>query len=307
MKAILIEKALTSVDQMTVHTVPDPVPKKGEILVDVKAAGLNFFDILQVQEKYQIKPPYPYIPGAEFAGIITALHPETKSAFKVGDRVFGSTQGCYAEKLCCNPKTLLPIPANLSFEQAAGLFITYPTNAVQIARALGAKVIATAGSPEKLQIALANGADHAVNYRDKDWAAQVLKITGGKGADVIYDPVGLINDSLRCAAWCARVLVVGFAAGTIEKIPANRILLKNISVVGVHWGAYAKYDPVTMERVWTELLQLFAEGKLVPVVYEKVYQGLDGVKTGLNDLGSRKTYGKAVVSIGGVASPSSKL
>ncbi|KAF9368025.1 hypothetical protein CPC16_005785, partial [Podila verticillata] len=140
-----------------------------------------------------------------------------------------------------------------------------------------------------------------------DWAAQVLKITGGKGADVIYDPVGLINDSLRCAAWCARVLVVGFAAGTIEKIPANRILLKNISVVGVHWGAYAKYDPVTMERVWTELLQLFAEGKLVPVVYEKVYQGLDAVKTGLNDLSSRKTYGKAVVSIGGVASPSSKL
>ncbi|KAF8952157.1 hypothetical protein BGZ52_007741 [Haplosporangium bisporale] len=335
MKAILIEKALTSVDQMTVHTVPDPVLKKGEILVDVKAAGLNFFDILQVQEKYQIKPPYPYIPGAEFAGIITGLHPETKSAFKVGDRVFGSTQGCYAEKICCNPKSLLPIPANLSFEQAAGLFITYPTSyvalavraqlkagewclvhaaaggvgivAVQIARALGAKVIATAGSPEKLQIALANGADHAVNYRDKDWAAQVLKITGGKGADVIYDPVGLINDSLRCAAWCARVLVVGFAAGTIEKIPANRILLKNISVVGVHWGAYAKYDPVTMERVWTELLQLFAEGKLVPVVYEKVYQGLDAVKTGLNDLSSRKTYGKAVVSIGGVASPSSKL
>ncbi|KAF9379803.1 hypothetical protein CPC16_010582, partial [Podila verticillata] len=133
MKAILIEKALTSVDQMTVHTVPDPVLKKGEILVDVKAAGLNFFDILQVQEKYQIKPPYPYIPGAEFAGIITGLHPETKSAFKVGDRVFGSTQGCYAEKICCNPKSFLPIPANLSFEQAAGLFITYPTSYVALA------------------------------------------------------------------------------------------------------------------------------------------------------------------------------
>ncbi|KAF9425303.1 hypothetical protein BGZ94_007672 [Podila epigama] len=333
--AILIEKALTSVDQMTVQTVADPILKKGEVLIDVKAAGLNFFDILQVQEKYQVKPPYPYIPGAEFAGVVTAVGPDAKSMYKVGDRVFGSTQGCYAEKVCCNPKTLLPIPANLSFEQAAGLFITYPTSyvalavraqlkagewclvhaaaggvgivAVQIARALGAKVIATAGSQEKLAIALANGADHAVNYRDKDWAAQVLKITGGKGVDVIYDPVGLINDSLRCAAWCARVLVVGFAAGTIEKIPANRILLKNISVVGVHWGAYAKFDPATMVQVWKELLQLFAEEKLVPVIYEKVYRGLDSVKIGLTDLATRKTWGKAVVAIQGVAPTSSKL
>ncbi|KAF9560232.1 hypothetical protein EC968_006270 [Mortierella alpina] len=335
MKAILIEKALTSVDQMTVHTVPDPELKKGEILVDVKAAGLNFFDILQVQEKYQIKPPYPYIPGAEFAGVITQIHPDAKTTHKVGDRVFGSTQGCYAEKLSCSPKALLPIPDNLSFEQASGLFITYPTSyvalairaqlkagewclvhaaaggvglcAVQIAKALGAKVIATAGSQDKLEIALKNGADYGVNYRDKDWAAQVLKITGGHGADVVYDPVGLINDSLRCSAWCARVLVVGFAAGTIEKISANRILLKNISVVGVHWGAYTKHDPATVVQVWTELLELLAKAKLVPVVYEKIYQGLESVKTGLMDLAGRKTYGKAVVTIGGVAPTSSKL
>ncbi|KAG0054102.1 hypothetical protein BGZ83_011986 [Gryganskiella cystojenkinii] len=337
MKAILIEKALSSVDEMRVQTVPEPVLKKGEVLVDVAAAGLNFFDILQVQEKYQIKPPYPYIPGAEFAGTITKIHPETKGHFKVGDRVFGSTQGCYAEKLACNAKTVLPIPDNLSFAQAAGLFITYPTSyaalveraqlksgewclvhaaaggvglcAVQIARALGAKVIATAGSQDKLDIALKNGADYGVNYRDKDWAAQVLKITGGKGVDVIYDPVGLINDSLRCAAWCARILVVGFAAGTIEKIPANRILLKNISVVGVHWGAYQKYDLATVAKVWKELLEMFATEKLVPVVYERVYDGLDSVKVGLNDLASRKTFGKAVVAIGknGVATSHSKL
>ncbi|KAF8945405.1 hypothetical protein BGZ47_002696 [Haplosporangium gracile] len=335
MKAILIEKALTSVDQMTVHTVPDPIPKKGEILVDCKAAGLNFFDILQVQEKYQVKPPYPYIPGAEFAGVITQIHPETKTPYKIGDRVFGSTQGCYAEKLTVSAKNLLPIPDNISFEQAAGLFITYPTSyvalairaqlkedewclihaaaggvglcAVQIAKALGAKVIATAGSQEKLDVALKNGADFAVNYRDKDWTAQVLKITGGKGADVVYDPVGLINESLRCAAWCARVLVVGFAAGTIEKIPANRILLKNISVVGVHWGAYSKHDMATIAQVWTELLDLFAKEKLVPVVYDKIYQGLDSVKTGLNDLAARKTFGKAVVVVHGVAPSHSKL
>ncbi|KAG0326099.1 hypothetical protein BGZ99_010154 [Dissophora globulifera] len=335
MKAIVIEKALTSVDQMTVQTLPDPVAKKGEVVIDVKAAGLNFFDILQVQEKYQIKPPYPYIPGAEFAGVITEIHPEAKTTFKVGDRVFGSTQGCYAEKIACSPKGLLPIPKNISFEQASGLFITYPTSygalavraqlkagewclihaaaggvglcAVQIAKALGAKVIATAGSQDKIDLALKNGADYGINYRDKDWAAQVLKITGGHGADVVYDPVGLINESLRCSAWCARVLVVGFAAGTIEKIPANRVLLKNVSIVGVHWGAYAKYDPATMAKVWKELLDLFAEERLVPVVYEKIYQGLDSVKTGLNDLASRKTYGKAVVNIGGLPSSSSKL
>ncbi|KAG0066617.1 hypothetical protein BGZ90_001334 [Linnemannia elongata] len=288
MKAILIEKALTSVDQMTVHTVPDPVPKKGEILVDCKAAGLNFFDILQVQEKYQIKPPYPYIPGAEFAGVITQIHPETKSPYKVGDRVFGSTQ----EGEWC-----------LIHAAAGGVGLC----AVQIAKALGAKVIATAGSQEKLDVALKNGADFAVNYRDKDWTAQVLKITGGKGADVVYDPVGLINESLRCAAWCARVLVVGFAAGTIEKIPANRILLKNISVVGVHWGAYSKHDMATIAQVWTELLDLFAKEKLVPVVYDKIYQGLDSVKTGLNDLAARKTFGKAIVAINGIAPSHSKL
>ncbi|KAF9907242.1 hypothetical protein BX616_000496 [Lobosporangium transversale] len=335
MKAILIEKALTSVDQMAVQTVPDPVLKEGEILIDVKAAGLNFFDILQVQEKYQVKLPYPYIPGAEFAGVITQIHPDAKTSYKVGDRVFGSTQGCYTEKLACDPKSLLPIPGNLSFEQASGLFITYPTSyaalverahlkagewclvhaaaggvglcAVQIAKALGAKVIATAGSQDKLDIALKNGADYGVNYRDKDWSAQVLKLTGGHGADVIYDPVGLINESLRCSAWCARVLVVGFAAGTIEKIPANRILLKNISVVGVHWGAYAKYDLATVAKVWKELLDLFAKEQLVPVVYEKVYQGLDSVKTGLNDLAARKTFGKAVVSIKGSSPVNSKL
>ncbi|KAG0229054.1 hypothetical protein BGW42_001823 [Actinomortierella wolfii] len=332
MRAVVIEKAVT-VDQLQVQTIPDVVAKKGEILVEVKAAGLNFFDILQAQEKYQVKPPMPFVLGAEFAGVVIDVHPEAKTHYKVGDRVFGSAQGCYAEKLSCHPNMALPIPDNLSYEQAAGLFITYPTSyaalavraklqkgewclvhaaaggvglcAVQIAKALGAKVIATAGSAEKLKVALANGADYAVNYRDKDWVDQVNKITNGHGADVIYDPVGLINESLRCTAWCGRVLVVGFAAGTIEKIPANRILLKNVSIVGVHWGAYAKHDMATMAEVWKSLLNMFAERRLVPIVYEKVYQGLDQVKVGLNDLASRKTFGKAVVAIN--PSPSSKL
>ncbi|KAF9972827.1 hypothetical protein BGZ73_003994 [Actinomortierella ambigua] len=330
MKAVVIEKAVT-VEQLQVQTIPDVVARKGEILVDVKAAGLNFFDILQVlvADTAYVAPALNMIPRVH----VVDVHPEAKTHYKVGDRVFGTAQGCYAEKLSCNPNMALPIPDNLSFEQAAGLFITYPTSyaalavraklkkdewclihaaaggvglcAVQIAKALGAKVIATAGSADKLKVALANGADHAVNYRDKDWVAQVNKITNGHGADVVYDPVGLINDSLRCTAWCGRVLVVGFAAGTIEKIPANRILLKNVSIVGVHWGAYAKHDMATMAEVWKSLLTMFANGTLVPIVYEKVYQGLDQVKVGLQDLASRKTFGKAVVAIN--PNPASKL
>ncbi|KAF9394719.1 hypothetical protein BGX21_010244, partial [Mortierella sp. AD011] len=238
-----------------------------------------------------------------FAGVVTQIHPETKTTFKVGDRVFGSTQGTYAEKLVCEPKSLLAVPPNLSFEQASGLFVTYPTSYAALKDRAGLKkgewclIHAAAGG---------NGADYGVNYREKDWAAQVLKITEGKGVDVVYDPVGLINESLRCVAWSGRILVVGFAAGTIEKIAANRILLKNVSIVGVFWGSYGKYDVATVARVWKELLVLFAEGKLVPVVYEKLYQGLDSVKTGLNDLAARKTFGKAVVVIGG-AGATSKL
>ncbi|KAG9098466.1 hypothetical protein FS749_003752 [Ceratobasidium sp. UAMH 11750] len=233
--------------------------------------ALNFFDILQSQGKYQNQPPFPFVLGAEFAGVIANSSPIPKGCpFKPGDRVFGSGQGAYAERVAAKWHSLHPIPAGFGFEQAAGLFVTWPTSyealvgraqlqpgewclgkylhaaaggvglaAVQIAKALGAKVIATAGTEEKLQVCKClGGADEVLDYTKPGWQKQVLKLTNGKGVDVIYDPVGLIKDSLKCIAWKGRALVVGFAAGQIEKLPMNLVLLKNISIVGVHWGAY---------------------------------------------------------------------
>ena len=193
--------------------------------------------------------------GGEFAGIVTK---STVPQYKAGDRVFGSGYS-FAEVITVDAIKVLPIPKNFSFEDAAGLYITWPTSyaalvlraqlkageyclvhaaaggvgiaAVQIAKALGAKVIATAGSAEKLEVAKKFGADHVINYRDKDWTEQVKKITNGHGADVVYDPVGLVEESTKCIAWNGRILVVGFAKGTIEKLPTNRVLLKNISIV----------------------------------------------------------------------------
>lgn len=169
--------------------------------------------------------------------------------------------------------------------------------AVQIAKALGAKVIAAAGSEAKLDVAKRiGGADYGVDYSKPAWYKEVLEITGGKGVDVIYDPVGLINDSLKCIAWKGRALVVGFAAGTIEKVPMNLVLLKNVSLVGVHWGAYTIKESGRIPVVWKELLDLFASNRVKPVTFTKVY-ALDEVTNGLAALERRETWGKAVVRV----------
>ncbi|ORX97592.1 alcohol dehydrogenase [Basidiobolus meristosporus CBS 931.73] len=325
MRAIVVkDKWLDSVEQLQVlEDVPEPKPKAGQVLVEVKAAGANFFDILMVQGKYQIKPPFPFVPGSEFAGVVIEAHPSV-TQYKKGDRVFGSTLGCYAEKAVAPVASTHKIPEGMSFEEAAGLFITYPTSyaalvlranlqkdevclvhagaggvgvaAIQIAKALGAEVIATAGSSEKLEVAKANGADYCINYReDKNWPETVKKITKGKGANVVFDPVGLIEVSMKCVAWNGRIVVVGFAAGKIEKVAVNRILLKNIAVMGVHWGAYTKYQPEQIQPVWDSLFKLFADRKLKPVVYKTVYHGLEKVQGALTDISERKTYGKVVV------------
>ncbi|KAI9267148.1 hypothetical protein EDC94DRAFT_515478 [Helicostylum pulchrum] len=218
MKAIVVEKWLKGPEELSVSNIELPAePKKGELQIQVRAAGLNFFDTLMIQGKYQIKPPFPFVPGGEFSGTVLK---STVPKFKVGDRVFGSGSS-FAEVVNVNASMVLPMPRNFSFEQAAGLFITYPTSysalvlraqlkageyclvhaaaggvgiaAVQIAKALGAIVIATAGSEEKLAIAKKFGADYVINYRDKDWTEQVKKVTNGHGADVVYDPVGLVE------------------------------------------------------------------------------------------------------------------
>lgn len=327
MRGIVINEYMHPSKRTVADDAPEPNLGKNDLLIDVEVAALNFFDILQSQGKYQNQPPFPYVLGAEMSGTINASSPIPKGCrFKAGDKVFGYAQGAFGERVACDYRMLLPIPKGMSFDQAAGLYITYPTSyegivhrgetkagewvlvhagaggvglsAVQIAKSLGAKVIATAGSPAKLEICkTAGGADEVLDYTQPNWQKEVLRITGGKGADVIYDPVGLIKDSLKCIAWKGRAIVVGFAAGKIEQLPSNIILLKNISVVGLHWGAYIKHEPEHIPGVWKGIFELFESGKLKPAVYDPPYKGLDSVPGALVDLESRKTWGKAVVRV----------
>ncbi|KAH7888739.1 hypothetical protein F5I97DRAFT_1855116 [Phlebopus sp. FC_14] len=309
-----------------VHDAPEPVPSPEDVVVDIHSAALNFFDILQSQGKYQVKPPFPFILGAEFAGKIASNSPIPEGCpFRAGDRVFGSAQGSFADQVAVKWRSINPLPANLTFDQGAGLYLTWPTSyealagradlkpgesilinaaaggvgiaAVQLAKVLGAKVIAAAGSQSKLDICKHyGGADYTVNYTDPDWQKRVLQLTSGKGVDVVYDPVGRVADSLKCIAFKGRVLVIGFAAGTIERLPMNLVLLKNITIMGLHWGLYTYKEPSRIPVVWNALLGLFSSGQIKPVIYSKVYR-LEEAMVGLNALERRETWGKAIVRV----------
>ncbi|ETW84421.1 quinone oxidoreductase 12 [Heterobasidion irregulare TC 32-1] len=326
MKAFVVREYAHPSDIKLTLDAPNPtVTGKDTVLVDVYSAGLNFFDILQAQGKYQNKPPFPFVLGSEFSGIIARDSPiPSGSPFKPGDRVFGSAQGALGECVAASWKNLLPLPDSLTFDQGAGLFVTWPTSyealvgraqlkpgewvlvtaaaggvgiaAVQLAKALGAKVIAAA-SPAKLSVTRDyGGADFAIDYTKKGWQQEVMKITGGHGVDVVYDPVGMIRDSLKCIAWSGRALIIGFAGGEIEKIPMNLALLKNVSLIGVHWGSYITKDPNHVPEVWNALLGLLAQRRVLPVIYSQTYT-LDTVVQGLDDLEKRKTWGKAIVRV----------
>ena len=171
--------------------------------------------------------------------------------------------------------------------------------AVQVAKAFGATVIATAGSARKLEVAKGFGADYAIDYNKKGWEEEVKKLTPrGRGVDIVYDPVGMVNASLKCTAWDGRILIIGFAAGDIEKVAMNRILLKNVSLVGLHWGAYTREGPETIEEVWRGLFRLIDEGKFKGTVYsDRTFSGLESVGEALGMLGRRETWGKVVISV----------
>ncbi|KAI8147335.1 hypothetical protein BJV82DRAFT_664581 [Fennellomyces sp. T-0311] len=321
MKGYLITELLKGPEELVLRTdLPPEEPKEGEVQIQVKTAGLNFFDILQIQGRYQYKPPLPFIPGSEFAGVVLR---STVPQFKPGDRVFGSNHSL-AEVITAKPQQIQKIPNGMSFEEAAAFYVTFPTSyaglvvrgklhagqyclvhaaaggvgiaAVQIAKALGAIVIATAGSAEKLEVAKQYGADFGVNYRDKDWTNQVKQITQGRGVNVVYDPVGLVEESTKCIAWNGIILVIGFARGTFEKVPTNRILLKNISIVGLHYGAYTRFEPETIQATWDGLTKLYAEGKIKPATYSKIYS-LETVPQAMVALGNRETYAKVIVRV----------
>ncbi|KAF3924261.1 Zeta-crystallin [Orbilia brochopaga] len=328
MKGIQIREYLKrpeDIDQLAAISLPDPEPTADQYLIAVRAAATNFFDILQVQGKYQHQPPLPWIAGMEFAGIVLKTPTKGTPRYKVGDRVFGAQQGSYATKVCVTEDGLHPVPAGWSFEDAAGLYVTVPTSyaaltvranvqpgewvlvhagaggvglaAIQVAKALGAKVIATAGTESKLEICKSFGADHGIIYTNKTWPQEVLRLTDGRGADVVYDPVGLVDLSMKCVNWNGRILVIGFAGGTIEKVALNRVLLKNISLVGIHWGAYRKFEPAQIEPVWQGIFKLIDDGKFKPTVYNQKFSGLANVGKALKALGARETWGKVVVSI----------
>jgi len=303
---------------------PEPELRPGTLGIDVKAAGCNFFDTLICKGRYQVKPPLPFVPGGEISGIVRELG-EGARGFSVGDRVccaLGSIGG-YAERAVVPMTLAWKLPDRMSFAEGAALPIVYPTSyaglvyraalqagetllvhaaaggvgiaAVQIGRALGARVIATAGGEDKLAVAREAGAELAIDYRQEDFAARVMEETGGQGADVIYDPVGgeVFDQSLKCIAWNGRLLVIGFASGTIPTPRLNRVLLKNIALVGLHWTAYFEKEPERVDEAFRALLALYERGEIRPPVHRS-YR-LEQAGEALAELASRGTTGKVVL------------
>jgi NADPH2:quinone reductase len=297
MKA-LVCKEFGPPEKLVIEDHDDPVPRDGQVLVDIKAAGINFPDVLMIGGNYQVKIPPPFVPGGETAGIVEAVG-NGVSRFKPGDRVIAIPPGGgFAEKCVLTEKLCFPLPDSLSFEQGAGFTITYATSyhafrqctelkagetvlvlgaaggvgitAVEIARTLGARVIAAASSEEKLQFAREAGADETINYSDTPLKERVKELTGGKGVDVVYDPVGgeLAEQAYRALAWHGRYLVIGFASGDIPKFPINIALLKEASIIGVWWGTWANHNPGDSLQNMAELAAMVDKGTLNPRVTE---------------------------------------
>jgi NADPH2:quinone reductase len=301
-------------------------PGPGEVVVQVEAAALNFFDILLCQGKYQERPDPPFTPGAEVAG--TVVEAGERAGFEPGTRVLATPplpRGGYAERVVAPAEGgVFPIPEEMPYEKAAAMHIVYQTAymglhrraglkegetvlvhagaggvgsaAIQVARAAGARVIATAGGAEKTRVCEDLGAELSLDYREEDFVDAVKEATGGRGADVIFDPVGgdVFDRSRRCVAFEGRLVVVGFASGRIAEAPTNHALVKNYSVVGLHWGLYNKVMPEIVAENHEALVELYAAGKIDPLIYESVH--FEEVPGALDLLGSRKTYGKLVTS-----------
>ncbi|MEE4650514.1 NADPH:quinone oxidoreductase family protein [Pseudomonas alliivorans] len=325
MKALLC-KAFGPASTLVLEDIPAPDIKKNEILLDVRAAGVNFPDTLIIEGKYQFKPPFPFSPGGEAAGVISAVG-EKVTHLKPGDRVMALTGwGSFAEQVAVPNYNVLPIPESMDFTVAAAFSMTYGTSmhalkqranlqpgetllvlgasggvglaAVEIGKALGARVIAAASSAEKLEVARNAGADELINYTEANLKDEIKRLTNGNGVDVIYDPVGgdLFDQAIRAIAWNGRLLIVGFASGRIPELPVNLALLKGASVVGVFWGSFAQRQPQDNAANFKQLFAWFEEGKLKPLV-SQVYP-LERAGEAIDALGGRRAVGKVVVSIG---------
>ena len=323
MKAVLC-KELGPPEKLVVEQVPSPMPGKGQIVVSVKAAGVNFPDTLIIQGKYQFKPEPPFSPGGEVAGVIKALG-EGVTGLKPGDRVIAaSTFGGFAEEMVADADKVIPLPDAMDFVPASAFILTYGTSyhalkdrarllagetllvlgasggvglaAIQIGKAMGAKVIAAASSDAKLQVCKDNGADELINYSSEDLRTRIKAITAGRGVDVVYDPVGgpYSEPALRDMAWNGRFLVVGFAAGDIPKVPLNLPLLKGCSIVGVFWGAFTRTEPDNNRRNNEVLLKMYLDGKVKPHIHATY--PLERAAEALNEVLNKRVSGKVVLT-----------
>jgi NADPH2:quinone reductase len=314
---------------MTFEDVDAGTPVSGMVRIAIRASAINYFDALMVAGQYQVKPDLPFVPGVEISGVVESAPAE--SGFTKGDRVTarldsgGLTRGGYAEIADAFPANVQRIPEGMPFDDAAAFNLIFQTAwfglhrranlqpgetllvhagaggvgsaAIQLGKAAGATVIATAGSDEKTEVCTALGADHTINYKTRDFAEEVKSITGGHGADVIFDPVGgdVYDRSTKCIAFEGRIVIVGFTSGRIPQAPANHVLVKNYSVVGLHWGLYSKRAPELLPAANKALLELYASGKIKPLISTRV--PLAEAPTALVSVAGGKSTGKVILTI----------
>ena len=322
MQAWLCENPV-GVEALQWKEMPTPNPKAGEVLIEIKAASLNFPDLLIVQNKYQMKPPLPFVPGSEYAGVIAAVG-DNVTQLKVGQSVAClSGTGGFATHTIAPAGLCMPLPPGFPHVDAAAFIMIYATShhalvdrgqlqagetvlvlgaaggvgtsAIQVAKALGARVIAAASSDEKCALCKSIGADATINYGREDLREAIKKLTDGKGVDVVYDPVGgdLAEPALRSVGWRGRYLIIGFASGSIPSLPLNLPLLKGSSLVGVFWGSFAKHEPKANAAMLAELARWYAEGKIKPVIDRTM--PMAELKAAFAHMGSRTVKGKLVM------------
>lgn len=324
MKAVLCTE-FGPPESLTLQEVDDPRPGEGQVVIDVHACSVNFPDLLMIQDMYQFKPPMPFSPGAEVSGVIRSVG-DGVSNVEPGDRVFASTgHGGLAEQVLADARSVVPLPDGLDMKRAAAFLYAYGTShyaltdrarlqpgesllvlgaaggvglaAVELGAAMGAHVIAAASTDEKLAVCREHGATGTINYSTEDLKARTRELTGGAGADVIYDAVGgpYSEPALRATAWEGRFLVIGFAAGDIPKLPLNLPLLKGCSVVGVFWGSFVGREPERHQQNVAELTKWWQEGRISP--YISATFSLERSSEAIRQLADRKATGKVVVEV----------
>lgn len=322
MKAIVCE-TLGPPSNLQFKEIQDPMPSPKEVVIKMKACAINFPDTLIIQGKYQLRPELPFSPGSDISGIVHSVGTEV-TKFKIGDEVFGVIPyGGMAELVAADTKNIFPIPSGMPFTIAASFLYAYGTSlhalkdraqlkagetivimgasggvglaAVDLAKQMGARVIACASTEEKLRLCRQYGADELINYTEEDLKARIKELTQGKGADVIYDPVGgtYSEAALRATAWGGRYLVVGFAAGSIPKIPLNLALLKGCQIVGVFWGRFTKEDPEKNLANSLQIMQWFHQGKITPHIH-RTYR-LEEAPEAIQQMMDRRVMGKLIL------------